>query len=94
MYAEVSTVANSNEITHILYQKLNMEALNQVLSEDEVSLLKQLITEQETEKTQVLVTLSKNEKILLQQIAENENRSVANLIATIIKKYLKDQAKK
>lgn len=46
------------------------------------------------DKTQILVTLSKEDKALLQQIAEEENRTVANLIATIIKKYLKDKAEK
>ncbi len=46
------------------------------------------------DKCQILLTLTKEDKILLQQIAEEENRTVTNLVNTIIKKYLKDQAKK
>lgn len=45
------------------------------------------------DKTQVLLTLTKENKANLKQIADNENRTVTNLINTIIKNYLKEYAK-
>jgi len=45
------------------------------------------------DKTQVLLTLTKEDKEQLQKIAEDENRTLTNLINTIIKNYLKDHEK-
>ncbi len=45
------------------------------------------------DKTQVLLTLTKEDKEQLQKIAEDENRTLTNLINTIIKNYLKDYNK-
>lgn len=45
------------------------------------------------DKTQVLLTLTKEDKANLKQIADNENRTVTNLINTIIKNYLKEHTK-
>ena len=45
------------------------------------------------DKTQVLLTLTKEDKEQLQKIAEDENRTLTNLINTIIKNYLRDYNK-
>lgn len=44
-------------------------------------------------KTRTLLTLEKGDKALLERIAKDENRSLNNLIETVIKEYLnkKDQ---
>lgn len=41
-------------------------------------------------KTRVILTLEKSDKAKLQELAKSDNRSVNNLITTIIKNYLKD----
>lgn len=40
------------------------------------------------EKTRYSLTLNKNDKIELEKIAKQENRSLNNLIETILKDYL------
>ena len=43
------------------------------------------------EKTRTLLTIPKDVKNQLEEIAKEENRSVNNLIMTIIYEYLKDK---
>lgn len=43
-------------------------------------------------KTRTILTLEKKTKKTLEKIAEKENRSLNNLIETIIKEYLKDKS--
>lgn len=45
-----------------------------------------------SEKTRYLLTLKKETKETLQKEAENQNRSLNNLIETIIEQYLKERA--
>ena len=41
------------------------------------------------DKTRTLVTLDKSDKVELERIAKEQNRSFSNLIQTILKDYLK-----
>lgn len=43
-------------------------------------------------KTRTILTLEKKEKLSLEKIAKKENRSLNNLIETIIKEYLRDKS--
>lgn len=38
----------------------------------------------------IMVTISKDENEILKEIAKKENRSVSNLVGTLIKKYLEN----
>lgn len=41
------------------------------------------------DKTRTLITLDKSDKVELEKIAKEQNRSFSNLIQTILKDYLK-----
>lgn len=41
------------------------------------------------DKTRTLITLDKSDKVELEKVAKEQNRSFSNLIQTIIKDYLK-----
>lgn len=43
--------------------------------------------------TRTLITISKDLKNKLEKIAENENRTFSNLVATILKKYVEENSK-
>lgn len=45
-------------------------------------------------KTRTLLTLEKKDKTLLERIAKDENRSLNNLIETVIKEYLNKEEQK
>ena len=45
------------------------------------------------ENTRLLLTLSKDLKVELEQIAKEQNRSLTNLINTIIKEFVANKAK-
>lgn len=38
----------------------------------------------------IMVTISRDENEMLKELAKKENRSVSNLVATLVKKHLKD----
>ena len=38
----------------------------------------------------IMLTISRDEHEMLKEIAKKENRSVSNLVATLVKKHLKD----
>ena len=43
------------------------------------------------DKTRVIVTLPKELKVTLSEIAKEENRSITNLIVTILKDFIKSR---
>ena len=45
------------------------------------------------DKERLLITISKEDKAKLQELAKDDNRSLANFISTIIKDYLKSHSK-
>lgn len=45
-------------------------------------------------KTRTLLTLEKKDKTLLERISKDENRSLNNLIETVIKEYLNKKEQK
>lgn len=44
--------------------------------------------------TRTLITISKDLKSKLEKIAESENRTFSNLVATILKKYVEENSEK
>jgi metal-responsive CopG/Arc/MetJ family transcriptional regulator len=46
------------------------------------------------DKIRILITITKDMKTELEQVAINENRTVANLIVTILRKYINNHKPK
>ena len=46
------------------------------------------------DKTGVLVNMDKSLKVKLSEIAKNQNRSLSNLIVTVLQNYVEDAADK
>ena len=46
------------------------------------------------DKVRVLITITKDMKLQLEELAEKENRTVSNLVVTVLKDYIKSTSDK